>query len=428
MKADRFIHLNALGLFPLRVSPDSFLLYAPYAKEVRLCTVDEIRQMESRNGPLSDQDTDLFQARRKYEAGILPSSEKDIAFLSVLPTAACNFHCPYCYAGNMHNPDTLEPSQIGSALTYLLSKKRSDHFGFSITMIGGGEPTLRPDLIEYTVITAKRLAIENKKGIDLTLVTNGSRVTPDLASFLKQHNVHVRVSFDVLPDIQEKQRGCFHEVDSGLRLLEHAGCIIEVRTVVTPSNVGRLTETCAYLQKNYPFVKKLNLDPVVSEKAFENLNCFSSFCKDFQQNFLEALNFCAKSGLVLDNILTRLLLGGPRHSYCPGEISLSPDGTLSICHQKSTSEECRKYGFSFGEIDKSGKMMIRKDQFRKLLNHNEEQERCSQCFLQPVCRGGCKALNAAYSNAFKAIYCEHTRTFAIELLKLFIDTNTETPT
>lgn len=384
--------------------------------------------MESRNGPLSNQDADLFQAKRKYEASIHPFSEKDIAFLSILPTAACNFHCPYCYAGNMHNPDTLEPSQICSVLTYLLSMRRSDHFGFSITMIGGGEPTLRPDLIEYTVITAKRLAVENKKGIDLTLVTNGSHVTPDLASFLKQHNVHVRVSFDVLPDIQEKQRGCFREVDSGLRLLERAGCIVEVRTVVTPSNVERLTETCAYLRKNYPFVKKLNLDPVVSAKAFEHLNSFSSFCKDFQHCFLDALNYCAKSGLILDNILTRILLGGPRRNYCPGEISLSPDGTLSICHQKSTSEECRKYGFSFGEIDKSGKMIIQEDQFRELLNCNEEQERCSQCFLQPVCRGGCKALNAAYSDAFKAIYCEHTRTFAIELLKLFIKTNAETLT
>ena len=428
MKTESFDNLNALGLFPLRISPDSFLLYAPFAKKVMPCSCDEIRQMEIARLPLADKYVNLFDAKKKYESNIHPFSVKDISFMSILPTAACNFHCSYCYAGDMHNAACLSPAQILSGLTYLLSKRRTDRFGFSITLIGGGEPTLRPDLIEYAVVTAEELALKNEKGIDLTLVTNGSLITSDFAFFLKKHNVHIRVSFDILPDIQEMQRGCFSKVDAGLRTLREAECEFEIRTVVTPLNVGRLKETCVYLRGHYPFVKKLNLDPVISEAAFTCADDFRRFCQGFKLSFLEALKFCRESGISLDNVLMRILLGGPRRSYCPGEISLSPDGTLSICHQKSTRDECFGSGFSFGNIDRFGTISMDEVRLETMLNSNEEQHQCLGCFLQAVCRGGCKTLNAAYSEAFKGIYCEHNRALAKELLKLHIANNMEITT
>lgn len=61
------------------------------------------------------------------------------------------------------------------------------------------------ELLQNTVQYADNLA--NAKGIEIrfSMTTNGILLTDEHVGWLKQHNFRVGVSFEILPEIQNKQ-------------------------------------------------------------------------------------------------------------------------------------------------------------------------------------------------------------------------------
>ncbi len=101
-----------------------------------------------------------------------------------------------------------KPEQLLAVIDFFVDRRRIDSDFLSISYLGGGEPTLSWDIVRQGI---ERIADELAKtqGIKIfhTIVTNGSRLTPDMVDFLRDHDVLIRVSFEILPDIQALQRG-----------------------------------------------------------------------------------------------------------------------------------------------------------------------------------------------------------------------------
>lgn len=114
-------------------------------------------------------------------------------FVSVALTNLCDLSCPYCYAPK--NRTLLKAERVSSWLDELESN------GCLGVGLGGGEPTLYPQLAEL----CRHVAQETRMAVSLT--THGHRLNDTLAASLSGSLHFVRVSMDGVGATYESLRG-----------------------------------------------------------------------------------------------------------------------------------------------------------------------------------------------------------------------------
>lgn len=114
--------------------------------------------------------------------------------------------------------------------------------GKPILILSGGEPLVREDIYEIA-------SYANIKGLPVALATNGTLVTPDVASRLKEAGVRrISVSLDgASPQTHDDFRcvpGAFEGAMRGIDVIKSAGIGFQINTTITKLN---LTEIPAIL-------------------------------------------------------------------------------------------------------------------------------------------------------------------------------------
>ncbi len=99
----------------------------------------------------------------------------DLAFET---TRRCNLHCAHCMRGTSQNIDLT--SEVIDAFFDNNEFERIDHICFS-----GGEPTLNPAIIIYTI---DKIIRENIDVRDIAMVTNGQIFVPELVEAFHRFN------------------------------------------------------------------------------------------------------------------------------------------------------------------------------------------------------------------------------------------------
>ena len=146
------------------------------------------------------------------------SFDRKINYLRVSLTDQCNERCLYCrpaaYRGWAPRPEHLSTPELIRVITAAVE------MGFEHIRLTGGEPLLRPDILEIT------RSIHNLPGLaSLSLSTNGTLLAP-IARQLQGAGIQsINLSLDGLqPDIYRKiTGGSFKEFLSGFRASLDAG-------------------------------------------------------------------------------------------------------------------------------------------------------------------------------------------------------------
>lgn len=123
--------------------------------------------------------------------------------LAVMPTFRCNAHCQMCHIW-----------QYPSKREEEISLEDIDRLpeGFVRINLGGGEPTLRKDVMEIVDILSKKTK-------HLEISTNGY-FTEKLVSIAKKYpNIRIRISLDGLPRKNDQIRGIKNGFDRAMRSL-----------------------------------------------------------------------------------------------------------------------------------------------------------------------------------------------------------------
>ncbi|MFN8526052.1 MAG: radical SAM protein [Chloroflexota bacterium] len=148
-------------------------------------------------------------------------------------TRRCNLACIHCYAAaaNTSFPGELTTDEGKALLTDLAS------FGVPVVLLSGGEPLIRPDILELA-----RFA--RSLGLRITISTNGTLITADLASQLAEIGVgYVGISLDGVDETHDYfrgQTGAFEAALRGIRHCKSAGIRVGVRLTLTRHTVGDL--------------------------------------------------------------------------------------------------------------------------------------------------------------------------------------------
>lgn len=171
--------------------------------------------------------------------------------VTLWPTAACNLDCAYCYRGDQAGVMSLATAQ--AAVDLAAASGQPFHVQFA-----GGEPTLRPEVIE--AVCAR--IVRDRLPATIALQTNATCLTDEVIALLHRYPVQVGVSVDGPPDVQDALRGRARQTFAGLQRLSVEGIPVHVTAVVSAASVMRLEEL-AVLLAGYANVRGLALDPLV---------------------------------------------------------------------------------------------------------------------------------------------------------------------
>jgi len=147
-------------------------------------------------------------------------------------TRACNLKCRHCYAGAV---ERVGKGRKGELTTDEARAMIDDlaAFGCPVLLFSGGEPCLRPDLVELA-------AYAKRRGMRVVLSTNGTLVTPELAARLAEVGLsYVGVSIDGLRDTHDRFRGvtgAFEQALAGIRNAKAAGIKVGLRMTISRGN------------------------------------------------------------------------------------------------------------------------------------------------------------------------------------------------
>ncbi|MCH4183891.1 MAG: 12,18-didecarboxysiroheme deacetylase [Eggerthellaceae bacterium] len=144
-------------------------------------------------------------------------------------TRTCNLRCVHCYAqSEARHYDGEMTTEEGKAMIDDLAA-----FGCPVLLLSGGEPTLRPDMIELAQYA-------KDAGMRVVISTNGTQITPEFAQRCADVGLsYVGVSLDGSRETHDRFRGIegsFDRAVEGLKNAQDAGIKVGVRMTINKRN------------------------------------------------------------------------------------------------------------------------------------------------------------------------------------------------
>jgi SynChlorMet cassette radical SAM/SPASM protein ScmF len=187
----------------------------------------------------------------------LPKGVPPLRQYYVYLTAGCNLACRHCWLSPKYQPD----GGTGGHLDFYLFKLAIDQglpLGLSNVKLTGGEPLLHPDFI-------KMVDLIHEKNLGMVIETNGTLMTPELASYLKNYSTlsHISVSLDgatsAIHDPFRGVKGSFEKACNGIVSLVEKGYRPQVIMSLHSGNVGEIEALVRLAEKMGAGSVKFNL-------------------------------------------------------------------------------------------------------------------------------------------------------------------------
>jgi 12,18-didecarboxysiroheme deacetylase len=159
------------------------------------------------------------------------SDKKPVVVWNV--TKRCNLRCVHCYA---HAGDKVDRNEITTEEGKRLLEDLAV-FGVPVILFSGGEPLVRPDLVELAAY-AVRL------GMRAVISTNGTLITPTIADALRDIGLsYVGISLDGTREVNDRfrgVRGAFDRAMAGIANCQQAGIKVGLRFTLNRMNAGEV--------------------------------------------------------------------------------------------------------------------------------------------------------------------------------------------
>jgi len=316
-------------------------------------------------------------------------------------TKGCNLRCGYCYyAGrdDAYDPRTRMSEDVAFQSVDVLL--RDGPAGEPVHLhFFGGEPLLNFGLMVRTVEYGDRRAKEEKKGITYEVTTNGTRFTDEVIAFLNEHAVHVGVSFDGPPEIQDAARpaasGSSHAMAlPGIEklLASRAGTELEQAThcsVVVTNRCKDLVRIVEHLEALG--FRKIILTPATDLEGKSNgfteedlpavLAAYDELAEHYERRMAEGRHVAETW---YPGLMDRLLSGERKTHFCQGGLDylgVAADGQVNLCYRFFENDE-----FAMGSVQEG----IQRGVTERLLEHElDSRTTCSKCWARYFCGGGC---------------------------------------
>ncbi len=347
------------------------------------------------------QDEDLLHQTR----GVL-RREITIELLYLLVTDNCNLRCRYCFEETPTGACDFKPATMTRETARLaidtfarLQTKYGDPNKIKVIHLYGGEPMLNPDIVMYAVEYIELLKTDGRLPADtvITIVTNGTLMTEEQASFLARHRVTVGLSLDGPSTVNNLYRvgkrselNVYQTAMDTYDLLVKHDVNIGLSVTLTPESVDHFSEVFNFfisrLQDTKGFALNLmhfNYGVTPPTDYYEK----AVYCQ------LEAFKLFRERGIYEERIMRKVkafIARKAMYADCGvvgNQLVVAPDGLIGVCQdfvKPRTYFDGSVHDPLFDPIE-LGTFADWVD--RSPLNMNE----CQACPAMGICGGGCPA-------------------------------------
>ena len=355
----------------------------------------------------------------------LPKPYVQIAYFVL--SENCNFACDYCFIENNMNFAekrerimSIETAQSGLDFFCRLISRQPESFEEEKNIIFyGGEPLLNLHVLTYLVDKIREYQAANKlpKKTNLSLITNGSLISPDVARKLKTMGISIAVSLDG-SDANHNRcrhfcdgRPAFESIISGIENAISAGCNCGLSITLTEDTVRSFDSVASAISK-YD-ISSLGFNIMMTDKNFIVSDDYNQKAADF---IIKAFEYFRENGIYEDRIMrkAKAFVDGKIYLYDCGatggnQIVIAPDGEVGLCHGYLYNRETFVSNVWDDEFNPEENATYLEWRNRTPIN----MEQCLDCAALGICGGGCP-LNAKKNGGgiwdLDVRFCVHAKT------------------
>lgn len=308
---------------------------------------------------------------------------------SIHLTSNCNMGCLHCRYSCGRMTDNLPFSTIQEYLEGAIED------GSSSLTITGGEPLTDWSKCKKVIILAR------ERGMKVNLLTNGSLVSPGIASFLGKNDVNVQVSLDSLNEERFYlfRRYSLDKVKIGIERLIHFRVNVGLSFVLNRLTFNDFYEVIEYAQRigvkgiHLPFLEKGGRGNANWQKLFlddeEMINFWRDFLSLYFSGGLRSRLICSD----VENILIKII-------YPPVEDCCRCGRTTSTLYPNGKIYACTNLvgnpNFILGEPGTTTFQRMRQRDKIMQLPTVKDIFQCNICPFRWICLGGCRDRSIVY--------------------------------
>ena len=308
------------------------------------------------------------------EHTVMTESQTRYDNLTLYLTLNCNLNCSYCFCGKKYTQEmSMDTAQKAIALFDKKSMEKSNIAFF------GGEPLLKLDLIKKIIELNQN---EYKNKFTFSITTNGTLLTENVYSYLRQNNVNVLLSMDGSKESHDLNRKHYDGSGSWDTIFHNIQSFIgelPVRMTFSKTTVEKLFENLVALYE-------LGFASVAFYPASGdewNEHDFYVFDREIIK-FVEYIynHYCGGRAIHshwIDKSISRHI-SGVMDSCNPGvtQFSVLPNGELFPCNHTNFSSK----DLQIGSLEKG---LDEKKVFWLLEQSKITDEECQDCCLKDRC-------------------------------------------
>lgn len=223
----------------------------------------------------------------------------------------------------------------------------------------GGEPTVNWPIVEYILngIQDKKDEPSKMRGTHTNITTNGTLLTPKRIDFLAEHKVHINLSFDGLPETQNKFRdGSYDKV---IKNIDAFVGYPNLQVLKTGVSIPTLYEDVKHI-KDLGFKRMyINLLDPYSRLTYEDVSV-----KLFKEQYRKVLSLIDDNFKVADYYGWRRLCNidqkGIGCGYSNRGLCVDPVGDFYPCHEAPSMGPDFIIGNIWDGVDKERARKVRK--------------------------------------------------------------------
>lgn len=354
---------------------------------------------------------------------------RQVNVMYFIVSTGCNLRCKYCFEENsVHNNHCEQNMSLEVALTaarkyvhYIKNNKISN----PQIIFYGGEPLVNWNVIK-SVIEYLKKEIDD---ITFSIVTNGTLINDDIASFLHDNKIDVGISIDGPLHINDKNRifrnsteSVYLSVIDKIQILKKHSVNFGLSITVSEAIIEHQDEVIKWIKEND--VQNIFYNLLHYGKKEEGWESFyeklSQYLIKSHEDLVESSVFDGRISRKIDSLLDKRFKFADCAAIGANQLTIKPNGDVTICH-------------GFVKTDKYLLGNIMHDEIAELIEHPSSKtwvemspilrEECLTCEAIYVCGAGCSMQAEALFDSLSATdkpFCIHTKkTLLWLLMKLY---------
>ena len=310
----------------------------------------------------------------------------------VVLTSGCNLGCPHCMfrSAAPSRPVRANYRATRSQLLHLIGENKWTEDRPLSVAFTGGEPLLEWELLKKLVVFLRTI----QTPISLRILTNGTLITPEKATFLKAHHVAAHLSVDGVGNVFSRARptkdgggGSFAAFRKGALALRQAGVVIaSVQCTLSVRNLNDDHKSTMQFVRDQLGLDQMSfeLDLTAGNELGSPVHVARKLCKLIgigKDLGVEVSGFWSRPYMAMFEKVRKK----SRWSFCGAPLgsglTITAWESWKVCPYLDS--ELGPATMAFGEIAAAWEQWAERQR-------RNQKERCRGCELEAFCMGGCQ--------------------------------------